>query len=244
MEKAYIVVYLNRVIIVRSYEYIQFMKSLRREEQMPILEDLIEKNPSNKSRKPLKLAVTGGLLLLTFLMIFALNSFSSMKTASLQAEETFDIETTPIAAAASKRDVISIPAGTVKANPFLPYRSLGDEIKMPTLVNDVPKFDLIAPPEVLGENTEAAKIMDTAVSGILYDAFSPSAILKIDGSDYLVKKGDEINKYKIIAITKDSVTVKYGSNTYKAGIGEFLTEGSVKYNDVSNLNNKFGGEKR
>ena len=35
-----------------------------------------------------------------------------------------------------------------------------------------------------------------------------------------------------------------GNNTYKAGIGEILTEGSLTHNDVSNLNKKFGGERR
>jgi hypothetical protein len=121
---------------------------------------------------------------------------------------------------------------------------LGDEVKVPTFVNDVPKFDLISPPEELGADSEAVKIMDTVVSGILYDKFSPSAILNIDGSDYLVKKGDTISKYKVVSIEKDSVTVKTGNNTYKAGIGEILTDGSVNYNDVSNLNKKFGGDRR
>ena len=41
----------------------------------------------------------------------------------------------------------------------------------------------------------------------------------------------------------DSVTVKLGANTYKAGIGEILTGGSLNHNDVSNLDNKFGGKK-
>ena len=115
---------------------------------------------------------------------------------------------------------------------------------MQALVNDVPKFDLISPPEVLGEHADAAKIMSTVVSGILYDKFSPSAILNIDGNDYLVKKGDTVNNYTVLAIAKDSVTVKHGNNTYKAGIGELLRQGSINYNDISNLGNKFGGERR
>jgi predicted RNA-binding protein (virulence factor B family) len=55
------------------------------------------------------------------------------------------------------------------------------------------------------------------------------------------KKGDTVNGYKILNIVKDSVTVKLGANVYKAGIGEILTEGELNYNEVSNLNNKFGG---
>ena len=107
----------------------------------------------------------------------------------------------------------------------------------------MPKFDLVEPPEVVSVNSEAARVMDTTVSGILYDKYSPSAILNIEGNDYLVKKGDTVNNYKVISIMQDSVTVKLGANTYKAGIGEILTEGTVNVNDVSNLDNKFGGKK-
>ena len=65
--------------------------------------------------------------------------------------------------------------------------------------------------------------------------------INIEGNDYLVKKGDVVNNYKVLCIAQDSVTVKLGENTYKAGIGEILTEGTLHHNDVSNLNNKFGG---
>ena len=98
--------------------------------------------------------------------------------------------------------------------------------------------------DIVNENSDAAKVMDTVVSGILYDKYSPSAILNIEGNDYLVKKGDVVNNYKVLNIAQDSVTVKLGNNTYKAGIGQILTEGSVNYNNVSNLSKKFGGERR
>lgn len=148
------------------------------------------------------------------------------------------LATAPVAATTAKRDLISIPAGTVKANPFLPYRELAKD----SAVKDVPKFDLVEPPEMITEGSEAARVMDTVVSGILYDKYSPSAILNIEGNDYLVKKGDVVNNYKILNIMQDSVTVMLGKNTYKAGIGEILSEGSVNYNDVSNLSKKFGGK--
>ena len=138
----------------------------------------------------------------------------------------------------TKRTVIEIPSGTVKVNPFLPYRDTGVSISE----DGVSKYDLIEPPEVSNQNSEAARVMRTVVSGILYDRYSPSAILNIEGSDYLVKKGDVVNNYNVLNIAKDTVTVKLGSNVYKAGIGELLTEGSIHHNNVSNLNNKFGGE--
>ena len=159
---------------------------------------------------------------------------------SLQKETpvvTFDITTAAVAP--SKMSVISVPSGTIKANPFLPYK----EISTSSSQVDVPKGNIVEPPTTLGEDPDAVRVMDTIVSGILYDKFSPSAILNIEGNDYLVKKGDVVNNYNVLAITQDSVTVKLGANTYKAGIGQILTEGSLNHNDVSNLNNKFGGDK-
>ncbi len=146
----------------------------------------------------------------------------------------------PVAATSAKKDVISVPTGTVKANPFLPYRN----IERSSGTSDVPDFELIEPPEAVSEGSDAARVMDTIVSGILYDKYSPSAILNIEGNDYLVKKGDVINNYKVMNIMQDSVTVKLGANVYKAGIGEILTEGEITHNDVSNLSKKFGGERR
>lgn len=155
-------------------------------------------------------------------------------------EQFISLASVPISATTSKRDLISIPSGIKKANPFVPYRVIDADDS----ISDVPKFDLVAPPEVINEGSDAARVMDTIVSGILYDKFSPSAILNIEGNDYLVKKGDIVNNYKVLNIEKNSVTVKLGNNTFKAGIGEILTEGSVNHNDVSNLSKKFGGEKQ
>ena len=186
--------------------------------------------------KKISLATISFLLLLSFVFTsYARNELCSVLPSN---EATVELAVAPIAAASDKKEVIAIPVGTVKANPFLPYRNLesanvGSE--------DVPSYNLVAPPEIVNENSDAARAMDTIVSGILYDKFSPSAILNIEGNDYLVKKGDVVNNYKIVNILKDSVTVQLGTNVYKAGIGEILTEGSLNYNDVSNLNNKFGG---
>lgn len=176
------------------------------------------------------------LIPLCFVLTGVLHSVRSIDSAE---GATLSMLTAPISATAAKKDLISIPAGTVKANPFLPYRDIGG-----SSMTDVPKFDIVEPPEVVNEASEAARLMDTIVSGILYDKYSPSAILNIEGNDYLVKKGDTVNNYKVLNITQDSVTVKLGGNTFKAGIGEILTEGSVNHNNVSNLNKKFGGESR
>lgn len=173
-------------------------------------------------------------------IVFISIAISTQDFQGLKNEDiviTFDIPSAAVTP--SKTSVISIPAGTVKANPFLPYK----EINIAGNSADVPQSNLVAPPTTLGEDPDAIRVMDTIVSGILYDTFSPSAILNIEGNDYLVKKGDTVNNYNIVAITRDTVTVKLGANVYKAGIGQILTEGRMNHNEVSNLKNKFGGDK-
>lgn len=181
----------------------------------------------------------------TSLLIFTITSVCTLallhkSSAKIVAVGDLSIENVinnPVATTASKRIVLSVPKGVVKKDPFVPYRDISGQ----ELVNDVPTDILVPPPDVVNENSDAARVMDTMVSGILYDKFSPSAILNIEGNDYLVKKGDTVNNYKIIDIVQDSVTVCLGANIYKAGIGEILTEGTINKNNISNLNNKFGG---
>ena len=207
-----------------------------------LLARLLLKKPRNKIVSTFynKAArITGGFAVL-FCMITFLSVHKSLQDVTLSEESFLQIGTAPMVAAKGKKGVISVPSGITKANPFVPYRNAYAQ----KVVSDVPTCDLVEPPEMINENSDAARVMDTIVSGILYDKYSPSAILNIEGNDYLVKKGDVINNYKVLNIVKDSVTVKLGTNIYKAGIGEILTEGSLTYNDVSNLNNKFGGVKK
>ncbi len=122
-----------------------------------------------------------------------------------------------------------------RSDPFLPE---SEKI----VVKPKPKFatDLVPPPEMISVDTTATEIMTTKVSGIMFDKFNPSAILNINGTDYLVRSGDIINGYKILSIGKETVTVQFGSNVYKASVGELFTGQGINYNTVSNLENKFG----
>ena len=145
-------------------------------------------------------------------------------------------ETGVISAASVKREIISSQQKIVKFDPFMPYRDVSPTYNAP------PDFELLEPPESSSELSEAGRIMDTYVSGILYDIYSPSAILNIEGVDQLVKKGDRISNYEVLEIEKNVVTVKLGANIYRAGIGEILTSGEINYNNISNLDTKFGGK--
>lgn len=132
---------------------------------------------------------------------------------------------------ANGKMVLVTVADSVTSNPFLPS-------------SDVTKSAfsyLTPPPETLPSDSEASKVMKTVVSGILYDKYSPSAILNIEGNDYLVKRGDIINNYEVLSISKNQVTVRLGKNVYSAGVGELLSPTDLNYNVVANLNKRFGG---
>lgn len=152
------------------------------------------------------------------------------------SEEGVEIMSKKALSTKSGKMVLISVADSGRANPFLPEAEAGlgaySSAKLPFLP---------APPEFLSTGSEAGKVMTTIISGILYDKYSPSAIINIEGTDYLVKKGDIINRYKVLAISKDEVIVQLGSNVYKAGVGQLLSKTDINYNTIANLNKKFGG---
>ena len=124
-----------------------------------------------------------------------------------------------------------------RADPFLPEKE--SVVAKP---KHKPKYsyDLLPPPESITVDSTATAVMTTKVSGIMFDKFNPSAILNISGVDYLVRSGDLINGYKVLSITRDTVTVQLGANIYKASVGELFTGNGINYNTISNLQHKFG----
>ena len=130
---------------------------------------------------------------------------------------------------------------TGRADPFLPEFEVVISNTAKNMNRPKPSYDLLPPPETITTDTTAKEIMTTKVSGLMYDKSNPSAIININNMDYLVRKGDVVNDYKVIDIDRKSVTVQYGANVYKAGVGELFTGDGVNYNAISNLEKKFGG---
>ena len=125
---------------------------------------------------------------------------------------------------------------TGRSDPLLPSNDSSISKPKPKMYND-----LMPPPETITVDTTATEVITTKVSGIMFDKFNPSAILNIAGQDYLVRTGDIINGYKVLSIGKEVVTVQYGANIYKAGVGELFNGDGINFNTVSNLESKFGG---
>ncbi|MDD3436106.1 MAG: hypothetical protein PHC64_03030 [Candidatus Gastranaerophilales bacterium] len=150
-------------------------------------------------------------------------------------EENPDIMIKKAASKRSGKMVLITVANSGRSNPFLPET---ENYVVPK--NSIYSY-LPAPPETLPTNTDATKVISTTISGILYDKYSPSAIINIQGTDYLVKKGDIISNYRVLGIDKSEVVVQLGNNIYKAGVGQLLAQTNLSNSNIPNLNKKFGG---
>lgn len=130
-----------------------------------------------------------------------------------------------------------------RQNPFKPpVRSKDDEASEAI---DGVEFEIIEPPTTSVEDENLTKLLQTQISGILYDAISPSAIVNLNGMDQFVKMGDVVSGYKIESITKDQVQINYKNNSYVASVGELFTRGALeKQRAVADLENKFAGRYR
>ncbi len=129
-----------------------------------------------------------------------------------------------------------------RSNPFKPPVNVGGSSEVPyETINDT-QFEIIEPPVTAVKDEHLTKLLQTEISGILYDKSSPSAIVNINGSDQFVKVGDVISGFKIVNITKDKVQISYKNNSYVASVGELFTKGDIDFKPaVVNLENKFAG---
>lgn len=148
---------------------------------------------------------------------------------------------------ASDDKMVSLSLENVgRANPFVPASEAPPPLEQVIVKKDpgvtLPKLDIVDPPSGSDKDSDATKVVTTKISGIMFDKYNPSAIINIENSDYLVRSGDVINGYKILAISPQTVTVQRGSNVYKAGVGELVTGDKLNFNKVPNLTNKFGGQ--
>ncbi len=147
-----------------------------------------------------------------------------------------DTKATGKEALTSKKAVVDVEEKVV-LNPFLP----ANEAIVKKVVKVKPNPNYILPPTTLNSSPDANTLLHTSVSGIMYDSYSPSAIIKISGTDYFVKKGDVIQGFKIIAINQKSVVIKKGNNIYDAKIGIILATIKPNTTGTANINKKFGG---
>ena len=152
--------------------------------------------------------------------------------------------TMPIAEDQGSEDTVVISVGNIgRSNPFKPFieKSLmlgsGIPTEMPG-INKIPTINVPQPPG-LNENPNISSLLKIKVNGILYDPVRSSAIINVDGNDYMVHNGDFIFNFYVKNITQNKVTIKTGNNIYSAGLGEII-EGEISKDPVRRTTSGFG----
>lgn len=171
-------------------------------------------------------------------------------TKAIEAEEASGLEieadesTSAFADSPNDTKNVTVSIGDVgRKNPFA--RSDISETKVSSthkINNDGLDFEVIEPPELEPEDEMITRLLETKVSGIMYDSRRPSAIINIDGVDQLVRIGDILSGFEFLSITKNKVVIRSDSNIYRASVGQPLNaERITNPVEISNLETKFKG---
>ena len=144
-------------------------------------------------------------------------------------------------------DNVTVSIGDVgRKNPFAPVG--GTKSKQSSgfkQAGDGLDFEIIEPPELEPEDEMITKLLETKVTGIMYDAKRPSAIVNIDGVDQLVRIGDILSGFEFISITRNKVVIRSDDNIYRASVGQPLNAEKITNPiEISNLETKFKGSVR
>jgi hypothetical protein len=125
-----------------------------------------------------------------------------------------------------------------RKNPFMPYK----KYNMVTGDTGIPA-DIPPPPHFgVDGQSQLRDLVDAKVNGILYDPYGKSiAILNIKGSDYMVARNNSVLGFYIENVTRDTVTVRYGSNVYCVNVGDTIGNDSINFDPVRRSTQSFGG---
>lgn len=134
-------------------------------------------------------------------------------------------------------ETVTVAIGDVgRKNPFVPKH----QPKSPAIEEIEPagviaggggpkmNFDVIEPPALAPENPNLVRLLNTKVTGILYDNVRPAAIINDGEDERFVKVGETMHGCKIVQITKDRVVIRVGNNVYKSSIGQSLLSEALK----------------
>lgn len=142
---------------------------------------------------------------------------------------------------------VTVSIGDVgRKNPFAPVGgSKSQQSSSFKQAGDGLDFEIIEPPELEPEDEMITKLLETKVTGIMYDAKRPSAIVNIDGVDQLVRIGDILSGFEFISITRNKVVIRSDDNIYRASVGQPLNAEKITNPiEISNLETKFKGSVR
>ncbi len=112
-----------------------------------------------------------------------------------------------------------------RLNPFLPMSNDFNAVLMASGLDAYVEN----PPLQYGDDPSLQELVNISVSGILFDSSSPSAIIRINQTDYFVQKGDKVDEFYISDINRDAVVIKKDANVFSAGVGQMFN-----YSDTVN----------
>ena len=169
-----------------------------------------------------------------------LNELSTLNNPSGQVDEKNQDKRAKMVVFDEEQKETSSNNVKICANPFLPTMSVGDNGGND---NSLGAYEIIGPPSgsEIDNSVEVSTMMETKVSGILYDRDNPQAILNYDGQDQLVRRGDRLAGFYVMSITPDKVILKQGNNVYRVSVGQTVTDEGINYNVNSILGKQFGG---
>lgn len=90
---------------------------------------------------------------------------------------------------------------------------------------------------------DASFAASATLSGIIFDQYTSSAIINFYGTDYMVRGGDIVGRFKVLYIGRDFVLLQCGKNIFKAQVGSLFTptKDNINWNYIGNVNKSFGG---
>ena len=152
-----------------------------------------------------------------------LNELSTLNNPSGQVDEKNQDKRAKMVVFDEEQKETSSNNVKICANPFLPTMSVGDNGGND---NSLGAYEIIGPPSgsEIDNSVEVSTMMETKVSGILYDRDNPQAILNYDGQDQLVRRGDRLAGFYVMSITPDKVILKQGNNVYRVSVGQTVTD--------------------
>lgn len=165
-----------------------------------------------------------------------------IETKAITPTDKYNYNNKALASSFGNKETVVVSIGNEgRENPFLPFKE--EKVALPGKYSSA-DFDIIEPPTAVLPDPKAMQLMETTISGIMYDYRNPSAIVNINGQDQLVRKHDKLNGFTVLDITRDKVVIKSGTNIYRASVGQSITTEDVNFNDIANLNHKFAGSYR
>ena len=162
-------------------------------------------------------------------------------------ENTFQNAAPVVQVEEPEEEMVVVNVGNFgRANPFSPYSER--DLTLDGSIDSAFIKDLAPPPPTFAENPELSQMLGAKVTGVLYDGARSSAIININGQDQLARVGDKIDNFIISNISRNTITLKNGYNTYDVSVGELIysnIDARTNFTDkIYSLNSKFGGNKK